>query len=230
MDNLKDDASRAQSTINNTMTAENAKSILSSRKLITEVGKYYLKVTNSTPFDREVAGGDSILTQIVNFNGMTPYQLTEAKKLFRVGKYQEATNLALTSSRRIGMDFIPKKGDICEVIVDYVPLRDFSPWAGEEVDPSNPDEDIRFPQGRKNQQGLLVVGVQAMPVTKAANVSFDLDEEEVETEASLVDEYTASIENREASIDAAEAKGAGVPPAKVAGTGKNPPVEQPANV
>lgn len=229
MDNLKDDASRAQSSINNTMTKENAAAILSSRKLITETGKYYLKVTNSTPFDREVAGGDSILTQIVNFAGMTDYQLKQAKQLFREGKFQEATNVALTSSRRIGMDFIPKKGDICEVIVDYVALRDFEPWAGEEVDSSNPNEDIRFPQGRKNQQGLLVVGVQAMPVTKANNVKFSLDEDETETEASLVDEYSAAIINREASIDAAEAKGAGAPSAKIAGTGKTP-VEQPANL
>lgn len=229
MDNLRDNASRAQDAIGNVMTAENAKQILSSRKLITEASKYYLKVTNSTPFDREVAGGDSILTQIVNFNGMTDYQLKQAKQLFREGKYQEATNIALTSSRRIGMDFIPKKGDICEVIVDYVPLRDFEPWAGEEVDPTNPNEDIRFPQGRKNQQGLLVVGVQAIPVTKANNVVFNLDDE-TEVEASLVDENTASIENREASIHAAEAKGAGEPSAKVSGTGKNPPVEQPSQV
>jgi hypothetical protein len=222
-------ASFAQNAIGAVMTLENAIQILKSRKLITEPGKIQVKVTNVTPFDRTVAGGDTILTNIVNFAAMTPYQFLEAKKLLKAGNYQEATNQNLTSSRRIGMDWTPKKGDMCEIVVDYVALRDYQPWANPEgADPNNSDEDSRFPNGRIGQQGLLVVSVQEIPLTKVANVSISLEDfAEETTEASLVDPNTAAIANREASIDSATAKGAGAEPAKVA---NKQTVEQPEGV
>lgn len=197
-----------------TMTAENAIQILNSRKLIVEPGKYNLKVTNVTPFEKNVIGGDDLLTNIVNFAGMTTFHRTEAKRFLKAGNFQEATNQNLTASRRIGLDYTPKKGEICEVIVDYVALRDFLPWANPDG-ANGPDEDPRFPNGRIGQQGLLVIGVQAMPLAKAINASFSMDDlvdgteedgEGVIEEANLVSEKDGKDANTKASIKSAEAK------------------------
>lgn len=131
------------------MEKSNAVAILNSRKLIAEPGKFNLKVTSSTLFTRE----DGTVTKITNYAAMTPYQLEQAKALGKEDKWQEATNQSLSSSQRVGKDYEPAKGELVDVVVDYI----------------------------KNKDGidiLAVVSVTGMKTTKATSINFD----EVEVE------------------------------------------------
>lgn len=125
------------------MDKKSAIQILESRKLITQPGKYQLKVTSATPFQRE----DGTMVSITNYAAMTPYQLGEAKKLIKAEKFQEATNQSLSSSQRLANDYIPSKGEFVDVLVDEI-------------------------VNKENITILAVVSVVAIKSTKATNVSF----------------------------------------------------------
>jgi hypothetical protein len=132
------------------MEKDSALQILNSRKLISVPGKYTLKVTSATPFIRE----DNTVVNITNYAAMTPYQLQQARELFKAGDYQKATNQALSSSQRIANDYLPAKGEHVEVLVDEI----------------------------VNKEGitiLAVVSVTAIKTSKAGNVSFEEVEETV---------------------------------------------------
>ncbi len=91
----------------------NAIQIIESRKLINLPGSYELKCTGVTPFEDKF---------IANFAAMTDYQLSEAKKHFAAGEYQEATNQNLSASLR-PTDYIPAKGEIVKVYVDRITTK-----------------------------------------------------------------------------------------------------------
>lgn len=129
------------------LTKESAAKILNSRKLITAPGKYQVQVTAVTPFER-----DGQLTSIVNLAAMNDYQLGVAREAFKAGNYQEATNTQLSASQRIGKDYIPAKGEIVNITVDNVALKD-------------------------GGEGLLITSLTEVPVTKATNVNFSFDDE-----------------------------------------------------
>lgn len=130
------------------MEKSNAIQILNSRKLVTEPGSYQLRAVSVVPFDR-----DGTLVNIVNFNAMTDYHLSQAKASLKAGEYQEATNFAISTSARVGRDFTPQKGQIVEVVFDHITNKD-------------------------GIEALVVVGVNALATKKAAAISFDdVDEE-----------------------------------------------------
>lgn len=106
----------------NELSIQNAVAIIQSRKQINEPGKYRVKVTGTTPYVRE----DGTAVTICNLGAMTPYHVAQAKAFLASGATQDATNQNLTSSPRSGRDFTPAKGEIVDVIVDYVVTKDGS--------------------------------------------------------------------------------------------------------
>lgn len=129
------------------MEKTNAIQILNSRKLITEPGKYNLKVTSVTPFNRE-----ETLVNITNYAAMTPYHLQQARALGAEDRWQEATNQALNSSQRIANDYLPSKGELVDVVVDEITNKD----------------GIKI---------LAVVSVTAMKTKTAASINFETIEQ-----------------------------------------------------
>ena len=109
-----------QIELQNTLTEEEAIQILNSRSLITKPGKFQVKVTNVSPFERE----DGTFVMIVSYAAMTQSQLNKAVELFKKSDYQEATNQKLSSTQRIGKDFMPSNGELVNVVVDYVPSKE----------------------------------------------------------------------------------------------------------
>lgn len=101
------------------MDRKSASQILNSRKLVSKVGKVTLRVTSVSPFQRE----DGTMTTIVNFNGMTPYQLEKAKEHFSAGEYDEAINLNISASQLSGR-FVPSKGEIVDVEIAMIENKD----------------------------------------------------------------------------------------------------------
>jgi len=140
------------------MDRKSAAAILNSRKLVNKVGKFTLKVTSAQPFLRTNNDGSITPVTIVNFAGMTSYQLQQATELFKAGKYQEATNLNLSASQLQGQ-YVPSKGEIVDVEIDTI----------------------------KNKEGIdiLVVGtIVARQAENAAKISgFDAEEVEATAEA-----------------------------------------------
>lgn len=102
------------------LTVDNAVRILESRSLISEPGKYRVKVTNTVPFVRE----DGTAVVICGLSAMTQYHLHQAKQLLAAGNVQKATNQALACSPRVGRDFVPTKGEFVDIIVDFVQTKE----------------------------------------------------------------------------------------------------------
>lgn len=98
---------------------KSAVQILNSRKLVTSVGKVTLKATSIQPFQR----ADGTLVMIVNFNGMTAYQLGKAKELFSQGDYDGACNLNISASQLQGR-FVPSKGETVDVEITEIDNKD----------------------------------------------------------------------------------------------------------
>jgi len=133
----------------NELTKEQVKQIIESRKIVTEPGQYQAKVTNVTLYTRE----DDTLVQINNFDLMTPWNLSEAKRLYKEGEYTEAASQKLSNNSRVGTDFCPKKGDIVNVVLDII--------------------------ATKNQPNgvLLIKAIMPLETKKASAVSFGFDDE-----------------------------------------------------
>jgi len=128
------------------LTKENAERILESRMVITSTGKYELKVTNVTPFERDLGNGMKQVA-IANLSAMTEYHAEEAVSDFNNEMYQNATNHTMSISVR-ERDYMPAKGEIltCSVIEVF---------------------------SKNVQQDILVVGAyKGQPVKKAAKFSF----------------------------------------------------------
>lgn len=125
----------------NELSIQNAVQIIQSRKQINEPGKYRVKVTGTTPFARP----DGTAVTICNLNAMTPYHIAQAKAFLQAGNTQDATNQNLTSSPRSGRDYTPSKGEIVDIIVDFVATKDGS-------------------------QALLVTSMSAVPLAQTGSV------------------------------------------------------------
>ena len=147
------------------LTKQSAQAILSKRELISEPGRYRVKVNSATPYIRE----DGTDTVICNFNAMTSAHLKGWKDAegndvpgalthFHNGDYDESCSINLSSSQRTGKDFIPNKGDRCYIDVDEVTTNN-------------------------GVTGLFVVGVVPIEVSKAAKVSMSMFDMEKEPEA-----------------------------------------------
>lgn len=102
------------------ITKEVALNILNSRSLITEAGKYTVKCTSVNAYTRE----DGFQSTIVNFNAMTNYHATLAKKAFKEADYEAAiNNTSITASQLNGM-FVPQKGETVDVEVGTITNKD----------------------------------------------------------------------------------------------------------
>jgi len=101
------------------LTLEQAQGILGSRKMITEDGKYRLKVTNVTPYLRP----DGTMVKITNFAAMIAHHVAEARKSIAEGDYDSACNQGLSASPRADRDFCPQKGEIVDVIVETITTK-----------------------------------------------------------------------------------------------------------
>ena len=142
------------------MNKQDALQILSSRKAISEPGKYRLAVSTCQDYFATRGEGDNTinLVAIANFRAMTPYHVEEAKAQLAEGKFQDACNNNLSLSIREGA-FKPQKGEIVDVIVEHVDLKDGS-------------------------KGLFVTSIsEVKATTDIANVSFSMEEEGAEAPA-----------------------------------------------
>lgn len=136
------------------LSMNDARKIIRTREMITEPGKYQVKVTAATPYVRE--DGRSVV--ICNLAAMTPYHVAQAKQLFAEGNVQAATNQQLTASPRVGQDYCPQKGELVNINVGWVATKDGS-------------------------NALLVQSISAIPLTQTRKVNlamFDDVAEEAE--------------------------------------------------
>lgn len=128
------------------LTRESAQKILESRKVINSTGKYEFKVTNVTPYARDLGNGIKQVA-IANLAAMTDYHRDQAIEDFNNEDYQDATNHNMSISVR-DKDYLPAKGEILECSVIEV-------WS------KNTEQDI-----------LVIGGYKGQPVKKATNFSF----------------------------------------------------------
>lgn len=95
------------------LTEKTAAKIIQSRSLVTQPGSYELQVSNVTPFNDKF---------IVNYKAMTPYHVSEAKRLAKEDDFDAAANQNISSSQR-ATDYIPSKGEFVKVQMDYVTTK-----------------------------------------------------------------------------------------------------------
>lgn len=93
-----------------------AVTILKSKAVISQAGKYTVKCTNVNPY----INGQTIA--IANFNIMNSFQMEEAKKALRDGDVDGATNQGLSLSLR-ATDYMPQKGETVDIEVAEVTLK-----------------------------------------------------------------------------------------------------------
>lgn len=99
----------------NSLSREEAIKIINTRKFIKEPGKYQLKVESVVDPKNEVQND----FMIVNLSAMSDLHLADAKRMFRERKYQEAVNIHFNSFQRPGKDYLPVKGEMVAVTIDY---------------------------------------------------------------------------------------------------------------
>lgn len=99
------------------MEKEQAQSILDKRlkNIITSTGRYELRVSTVTPYQKELSYGRSQVA-IGNLSAMTLHQAKMAKAAFKAGDYQEAVNQKISFSIR-DIDYMPGKGEILDVSI-----------------------------------------------------------------------------------------------------------------
>lgn len=177
------------------MKKESAIQILNSRKLISTVGKFTIKVASvSNPIYNE---DKQVTTNIVNFAAMTPFQVEKANELFKeanslakqgdlVGAeelYQKATNSTITMSVLEGR-YLPTKGEIVDVEIGH----------------------------HINKEGEKILIVEAIVPRKAAvasTIKFNFEEDEAgETAGTTTDETATGEINSEANLNASETSSA----------------------
>lgn len=147
------------------LSKEDALRYIASRLLIAVAGKFTVQVTSVNPFMR----GDQ-LTQIVNFKAMTPFHVTEAKRLAKEGDYTKASNQNLSASLLPGM-YIPQKGEIVDIEVANVTTK-------------------------SGVSGLFVTGVVKREAVAAASLgSFSFDDEDETIDTTAAPENAAPIAN-----------------------------------
>ena len=81
------------------------------RQFISSADKYALKVRSVNqwvnPQGKTVA--------IINFDAITSYHMGLIKDFIKAGDLQEASNTVLTGNVRVGIDYVPSKGEIVNV-------------------------------------------------------------------------------------------------------------------
>jgi hypothetical protein len=137
----------------NNLTKDNAARIMASRKLITQPGKYHVRVTNDVQYlaeqgtvHRELAGG-LFQVSIANFAACTPYHVREFKKAMKEGDYDGAANNNLTASVREN-DYMPSKNEVVVINVDYITTKN-------------------------GEQALLVTSFNPLPVSAGGKISME---------------------------------------------------------
>ena len=128
------------------MEKERAQQILEARKFVKTTGRHELRVSNVTPFERELSNGRKQVA-IVNLAAMNPDEANAAMNNFNMGNYQEATNSNMTISVR-DIDYLPAKGEILECSVTEAPSKTYG-------------KDI-----------LVVSAYKPQPLVKSTNFSF----------------------------------------------------------
>lgn len=140
---------------------KSAVQILNSRSLIHSAGKFTVKATSVSPFQRE----DGTLVQIVNFNAMTAYQLGQSKEAFAEGDYDSACNFNMSASQLQGR-YVPAKGETVDIeVVDFI--------------------------NKDGVSILVVDSIIPRKATAATRINFSLDEEEEEVTATKGDKAAA---------------------------------------
>lgn len=147
------------------MEKKDAIQIISSRKLITEAGKYRLAVSTCQDYADTRGEGDNTvnIVAIANFRAMTPYHVDAAKAQLAEDKFQEACNNNLSMSIT-DRGYKPVNGEQVDVIVEHIELKD----------------------GSKGLFATSIIPVKA--VTDLGNVSLGLDEESAPAEAAASEE------------------------------------------
>ena len=99
------------------MDQSTAKSIISSRQLVRNEGKFTARVeTVSTYFKESATPGGKPTVAIVNLNLMTPYHKEQTLAQYKQGEYNDACNHKMSIGIREG-DYIPSKREVLDVIV-----------------------------------------------------------------------------------------------------------------
>ena len=99
------------------ITKEVALNILQSRSVVSEPGKYTVKVTSVNPFTRDNEDGSQTNTHIVNFNCMTQFQASQATKAFKEADYESAINSTSMTASQLSGQYVPSKGETVDIEV-----------------------------------------------------------------------------------------------------------------
>ena len=150
------------------LTKERAGKILQSRGIITEAGKYTVRVTNCNMLVNPQIRDEVTTVAIANFGAMNPYQAQQAKKHYSEGNFSAATNQSLSLGIRDN-DYLPSKGETVDIMVEYVALKKDGELTGE--------------------RALLVTSLTPIKA-KEVVAKFSLESEEV-SEALAEDDMTA---------------------------------------
>lgn len=100
------------------LTQEGVLKILSSREQFTAPGKRRVRVTGVTPY----TGEDGVLVYLTNYAAMAPDGVEKAMEHLELGEFQQAGNTNLVSRQRLS-DHLASKGEIVEILVDWVDSR-----------------------------------------------------------------------------------------------------------
>lgn len=103
------------------LTQEGVLKILSSREQLSEPTMRRVRVTGVT---RYTDPNDGTTVYLTNYAAMTPDLVQKALEHLELGEFQQAGNTNLVSRQRLGIDFLPVKGQLVEIVVDWVPSRE----------------------------------------------------------------------------------------------------------
>tara|TARA_R110000822_G_scaffold2004_11_gene9595 strand:+ start:1185 stop:1688 length:504 start_codon:yes stop_codon:yes gene_type:complete len=125
---------------------ELAKKIIDGKEVIGEDGKYELKVTNVTRYERDLIGGRRQVA-IVNLAAITDEYAAIAQEQYNAGLYKEAANNGISISVR-DCDYYPMKGEILHVQIQTITTK-------------------------KGITGQYVTGYKSAPLRKTTKMSVD---------------------------------------------------------
>jgi len=99
----------------NKLSREQTDAILAPKlqNIIEGPGKYEMRVTSVTPYEKELGNGRKQVA-IVNVAAMTVYQYKMSQNFYQQGQFDKSANENISFSVR-DVDYLPAKGEILEV-------------------------------------------------------------------------------------------------------------------
>lgn len=102
------------------LSKEQAIKIIEGKELISKPGKYTVKTGNVSRYTDK----KNVERSVVNLRAMSPFHLEQAKADLAKGDFDSAANRGFTHNPRVGKDFTPQAGEIVNVEITEVELKE----------------------------------------------------------------------------------------------------------